>query len=121
MRSSSSILAASQIGIAALVALVCIPLLLGRIKMNGIYGFRFRQSFASEDHWFRINAYGARVMLLWCGVLAAVGVGLLLFPVPHRLFRIAANLPIILLIPAWQSYRFARSLEDSSATPVAPE
>jgi len=117
MQGSARIFGWSQIGIAAIVAAVCIPLLLGRIKMNAFYGFRFRQSFASDDNWYRINAYGARVMLIWCGVLAALGIWLVLLPIPSGLFWVAANLPLILLIPAWQSYRFARSLDLDSSTP----
>ena len=47
-----------------LVITVCIPLLNKKIGMNRWYGFRFRKSFESNEHWYEINRYGARVAQL---------------------------------------------------------
>jgi hypothetical protein len=33
------------------IILISIPLYLGRVTMNGVYGFRIRKAFESEQNW----------------------------------------------------------------------
>lgn len=64
---------------AIVVIAVSIPLLRGQVGMNDWYGFRFRASFASEEAWFAINRYGARLFLIWGTAIAlTAGVGMFL-------------------------------------------
>lgn len=49
----------------ALFILLSIPLLKRKIKMNDWYGFRLIKAFESEQKWYDINEYGARIMLKW--------------------------------------------------------
>ena len=61
---------------------VSIPLVQRKIPMNRRYGFRFTKSFASDDNWYRINAYGGRQLIRWSVVLIITGVATLLIRVP---------------------------------------
>ncbi len=67
------------IGISNLfVALICvgfsIPLLNNRVKRNSWYGVRIPKSYASEDNWMKINAYGARAMIYWSIPVLLIGI-----------------------------------------------
>ncbi len=90
---------------------LAIPLLRGKIPRNPLYGVRFRTSFASDELWYAINRYGARRMLVWSGVLLAIGV--LAFFVPMHsdvvvlLFALA---PLLYLVPCIETYRYAQRL-----------
>jgi hypothetical protein len=44
---------------------ISIPLYLGKIKMNRIYGFRIRKAFESEENWYEINRYRAHKSADW--------------------------------------------------------
>ena len=56
------------------IILISIPLYIGKVKMNGVYGFRIRKAFESEQNWYRINRYGAGALMIWAVVLMAVGI-----------------------------------------------
>ncbi len=56
---------------------VSIPLYLGKIKMNCFYGFRIRKAFESEENWYKINRYGAKVLMWWSVVIVAMGIACL--------------------------------------------
>ena len=62
--------------------LVSVPLVRRKIPMNRLYGFRFARSYASDDNWYRINAYGGRQLIRWSVLLIFAGVMTLLFRVP---------------------------------------
>jgi len=108
-----------NIFIGSLIMLVCVPLARGRVKMNEYYGMRFRQAHESEEAWYAINRYGGTQMIIWSAAL--VGLGVLFLFVPVRpgttVFWIAAIAPLLLLVPGFLSYRFARrfSNEDRNA------
>jgi hypothetical protein len=46
-----------------LLILVSVPTLLGWIPMNGFYGIRVRQAFASDASWYAINRLGSLAMI----------------------------------------------------------
>ena len=52
-----------------------IPLVLRKVGMNNLYGFRFKASFRSEEKWFLINAYGGRQLITWSIAMILAGVG----------------------------------------------
>ena len=62
-------------GFGLVLTLISVPLAQGRVPMNRLYGIRIPEAFASEQAWYRINAYGGRVLLV-CGLLS-IGFGLL--------------------------------------------
>jgi len=84
--------------VGVLLILVCIPLLLGKVRMNPYYGIRLPKAFLSEENWYRINAYGAQRMMLWSVVLIALGFVELLLPFHGK--RNSLLLPLLSLAPA---------------------
>ena len=89
-----------------------IPLLYDKVKMNQWYGMRTKKSFESEENWYRINRYGARLMIWWSIPLFVAGVAALFLPLRgNHLLTIAIVLvPFVLLVPCIQIRRFARKL-----------
>ena len=98
----------SHILIGILMIGLSIPMLKGKIKMNHGYGFRFRKSFESDKNWYKINKYGAKRLIIWSAILTAIGITTLFLPpsaIGNNLLLIA---PLILIIPALESYVFAK-------------
>lgn len=58
------ILASVIAGSGLLISLVSVPLILGRIPPNDVYGIRTRAAFASEADWYRINRIGGRYLAI---------------------------------------------------------
>lgn len=97
---------------AVLVATLAIPLLLARVPPNGWYGVRFPKSFESDEIWYEINRYGARLLLYASVVLFAVGVVAFFVPLSSLAVILAFALaPVpIYLVPCVLSYRRLRTL-----------
>lgn len=95
-----------------MVIAVCIPLLRGNIAMNRWYGIRFKKSFESEENWYAINRYGAQRMILWSVILVNIGILSFFIPAGSRgvLQYMITGAPALLLIPAIESWLFARKL-----------
>lgn len=112
MTSLSLILGASHIFIAMVTALLSIPLIRGEMPMNSFYGVRFKKSYESDENWYRINKYGGRQLIIWSAVLALMGIVTIFLPIEKEslLCFPAALAPLILLVPAVISYRYARKL-----------
>ncbi len=69
--------AITLLAVGILLFLVSIPLYLGKVKRNPIYGFRLAKAFESEENWYAVNRYGAGAMMLWSAALAAIGIACL--------------------------------------------
>ena len=63
-----------------ILAGLSVPLILGKIPPNGVYGFRVKKTMEHPEIWYPVNAYGGRWLL-------AVGIGIVLAAV------IFANIP----------------------------
>jgi hypothetical protein len=92
-----------------IVILTCIPLLLGKIKMNRAYGFRFGKAFESEDNWYKINRYGARMLIYWALALMAIGLWCLYIPAESVLTVSKAGF-ISIIIPLGFTLRYSKRL-----------
>ena len=88
---------------------VSLPLYLGKIKMNYLYGFRIRKAFESEKNWYLINRYGAKALLYWSIVLMAAGI-VCLSVEPHYVLTVAKICFISILIPIVQTMWYAKKL-----------
>ena len=103
------IIAWANFGMAALVVLLSIPMWLGRVPRNGLYGARFPESLESDEKWYPVNRFTAQRMMLWSipvalsGLLALSGSPILL------VVAVLTPLPAY-VIACWQSWQFARSL-----------
>jgi hypothetical protein len=88
---------------------VSIPLLLGKIKMNSLYGFRIRKAFESEENWYAINSYGAKALISWSVVILAVGI-VCPYIEPQHVLAVAKLTFLSLLVPIVQTLWYARQL-----------
>ncbi len=112
MNSTSIIFGISHLSVAVLVILMAIPLLQRKVKMNRIYGVRFKKSFDSEENWYKINEYGARQLILWSIPLAMIGVLTFFLPLRENatLTNVVAFAPLILIIPGFTSWLYATKI-----------
>ena len=112
MDTMAIILGISTICMAVAFILLSIPLLKRQLPMNRWYGARFRKSFESEENWYRINAYSAKLLILWSIPLLLLGVVTLFLPLEGnaRFINVIACAPLLMGVPAFLSYQFARKL-----------
>lgn len=74
----------SNIFVGLLIIVICIPLVLGKVPMNNVYGIRFKKSFESEEFWYKINAYGGKLLIIWSIPLVFLGVVTFFLPLEGR-------------------------------------
>ena len=70
-----------NIGSALLLFAVSIPLIVGKVKMNAVYGIRLKKSFASEANWYALNAYGGKQLAGCAALLIVAGSVCLVVPI----------------------------------------
>jgi hypothetical protein len=63
-----------------LLAGVSVPLILGRIPPNGLYGFRVRKTMEHPEIWYPVNKYGGQRLLLSSVQLILAAIGLTFIP-----------------------------------------
>ncbi|HPQ45546.1 MAG TPA: SdpI family protein [Syntrophales bacterium] len=112
MESTGIILGISNIFVASLIVGVSIPLVMRKIPMNHIYGVRFKKSYESEDNWYKINNYGGKQLIIWSVPLFIIGILTFFLPLKENgvLTTLIACAPLIVLIPAYTSYKFSKKL-----------
>ena len=105
-------LGVSHLFTAGMVACLALPLVRRKVPMNHLYGVRFRKAFESEELWYDINEYGGRMLLRWSIPLGLIGVATFFLPLGENIPRIllVACAPLIVLVPALQSWRSARKI-----------
>jgi SdpI/YfhL protein family/Transposase len=92
-----------------IVILVSVPLYLGKIKMNRSYGFRIRKAFESEENWYGINRYGAKVLMWWSVVIMAIGIACLYIE-QQSVLTVAKVSFISVAVPIVQTLYYAKRL-----------
>jgi hypothetical protein len=110
--STNLMLGFTNVIVGILFVLISIPLVLGKIRMNPVYGVRFKKSFESEANWYKINAYGGKQLIGWSLPLILLG-GLTFFlPLDGKPIWVIliACAPLIVLVPAVKSYLYAKKL-----------
>ncbi|PQP34683.1 hypothetical protein C6A37_06480 [Desulfobacteraceae bacterium SEEP-SAG9] len=112
MDPQSIYLGISNIFCGLLFTAISIPLLNGSIKMNRYYGIRFKKSYESEENWYKINKFGAKRLIIWSIPLLLIGsVTFFLRVNDHSVLKlIIALAPLIVIIPAIESYVYAKRL-----------
>ena len=95
------------------LALIAIPLILEKIKPNGLYGFRVRDTLADERVWYATNKhFGVRLLVIsQCNVLASV----VLYAVPGLSLDVYALACLgVFVVTFWigftQSWRYMKSI-----------
>lgn len=97
---------------------ISVPLVLGKIPMNFVFGIRFSKAFDSEENWYKINRYGGKQIIVWSIPLILLGLGAAFLPsvsglAPEQLATMdifLAMAPVIVLIPTFTSWRYAQKL-----------
>jgi hypothetical protein len=59
---------------------ISIPLILGKIPPNGLYGFRVKKTMENPEIWYLVNAYSGKWLLVVGIVLAIVSIVLYFIP-----------------------------------------
>lgn len=90
MGAQGFVLGACDMGLALLVVLLSVPLVRGNISRNAFYGVRTKVTLASDENWYRANAYGGKQLLIWAVPMFLAGAVAFFLPV--------GRLPILLLI-----------------------
>lgn len=106
IRIAMALIAIVNLSAGLLIGALAIPLILGKVKMNRLYGIRFARSFESDEAWYAINRYGGRLLLLWS--IPVVLSAPLAYWIPEPWLILVGSISLIYLIPCIQSYRFAR-------------
>lgn len=88
-----------------------VPLALGMVPRNFVYGFRFRKSFESDLNWRLINQYGAKVLIFWLFIIIGLSLvlnHLLKYPMSEKYTFLPE---LLILIPICQTLLFSRRLK----------
>lgn len=101
------------LGLSVVLILVAIPLALGKVPPNVVYGYRTRATLADEDVWYDANAYFGRCLIVasLCGVLAAWAL-YVLKPFPPDVFLPVSLVVLVAptLVAALVTARYVRTL-----------
>ena len=94
---SIQILAFLSAGCGLLIFALAVPLILRRVRPNGIYGIRTKAAFASDSDWYRINSIGGRYLAVSGLIIFVVGVVGFFLPVSmfHAYSIIAAVVTLL--------------------------
>lgn len=104
----------SNIACGALLILIALPLLRGKVRRNLFYGVRLPQAFRSEEAWRSINRYGASRLIIWSAALIVFGAVTFLLPLNSPwAIALAAAAPLVVLIPAIDTWRYAQRVDSS--------
>jgi uncharacterized membrane protein len=101
------------LGLSLVLILLAIPLALGKVPPNVVYGFRTRATLSSEETWYDANAYFGRRLIVAClaGVLAAWAL-YVLKPFPPDIFLPVSLVVLVAptLVAAVATSRYVRTL-----------
>lgn len=104
---------ALMLALLALVAIgTSIPLVLGKVRPNRLYGIRFEKSFSSEESWYRINRVGGWALIIWGVVTLGVAAGCFLpIAAPQSmLWTLFLGWPLTIFVPIWVNWEYAKKL-----------
>jgi hypothetical protein len=96
-----------------LVGFISVPLIMGKIPPNGLYGFRVKKTMENPEIWYRVNAYSGK-WLLGIGIamiMAASGFALIPFiSLDFYAYAVLAVWVIIFTLAMIFSIRYLNSL-----------
>ena len=68
------------IGTGLLLSVISVPMVMKKIKPNGLYGFRVRKTMENPDVWYAVNCYSGKWLLATGLVIVAAAIGLSFMP-----------------------------------------
>lgn len=92
---------------------ISIPLILGKIPPNGLYGFRVKKTMENPDIWYLVNAYSGKWLLIVGIITVFVSIGLYLIPgfsIDSYSYSILAIWVVIFTVALVASVRYMKSL-----------
>ncbi len=95
------------LAVGAVFVALAYPLRTGRVKMNHLYGMRFPQSYYSEKSWYKINAYGGGLLMIWAVLVMVAGVVLTVVPVNVSRETVLIALVVTFFVPVIITYAYA--------------
>ena len=92
------------------IIVVALPLSRGKVAMNHFYGVRVRQSFESEEKWYKINRFGGRQLMTWGAIIATIGMMTMFLDLEDlgEGMYLFLFVPLLVLVPAVRSVLYAR-------------
>jgi uncharacterized membrane protein len=63
-----------------LLMALAVPLIMGKIPPNGLYGFRVKKTMENPDIWYPVNTYAGKWLLVAGLVMALAALGLYFIP-----------------------------------------
>jgi hypothetical protein len=109
MESVNAKTALTLCGLGLVLIAVSVPLYLGKVKPNCVYGFRIRKAFASEENWYLINRYGAKALMWWSVFIMVIGFACL-YVEPQHVLAVAKMTFLSLLVPIVLTLWYAKRL-----------
>jgi hypothetical protein len=63
-----------------LLSIISVPMILKKIKPNGLYGFRVKKTLENPEIWYAVNSYSGKWLLGTGLVIVAAAIGLSFLP-----------------------------------------
>jgi hypothetical protein len=68
------------LGSGALIMALSVPMILGKIPPNGLYGFRVKKTMENPGFWYPVNAYSGKWLMAISLVMILASTGLFFIP-----------------------------------------
>jgi hypothetical protein len=68
------------IGTGLLLSIISVPMILKKIKPNGLYGFRVKRTLENPDIWYAVNCYSGKWLLATGLIIIVTAIGLTSLP-----------------------------------------
>jgi hypothetical protein len=68
------------IGTGLLLSIISVPMILKKIKPNGLYGFRVKKTLENPDIWYAVNCYSGKWLLVTGMIIIVTAIGLASLP-----------------------------------------
>jgi hypothetical protein len=97
----------------ALLAGLSVPMILGKIPPNGLYGFRVKKTMENLEIWYPVNAYSGKWLLVVGSIMALASVGLFIVPgisLDTYAYSILAVWGVVFAVALLASFRYMNSL-----------
>lgn len=100
-------------GVGVLTVALAIPMILGKVPPNNLYGFRTTKTLSDPEIWYPANAYAGKWLLVW-GVIMVVAAFLPLWLLPdltedgYAIFFMVVSLGGLLLV-ILMSWRYLKN------------
>jgi uncharacterized membrane protein len=94
----------------ALIAILCVPLLLGKVAPNGYYGFRTAKTMSSPEIWYVANRFAAINLI----VASVVGLVLAMILIQRKVDATGGLLSSVVAISAVEGIAAVVSLVQAS-------